>query len=1110
MRQESHRVYLQTFAPRSAAAVAGPSLGGGGAGTLASGAASLASGASSSQPSSAPGGRAAFQHATRPILTSSAAIRLTDGATTCDVTKLLRAKFGWPPLRVPDPPPPPTVVSPTKKKESGGALDRINARLAEFRGDEDKSDEREDGDGPPIRTIAVASSPQLVAASSDARDGERPREGESDALVLVGTVTGLPINYVRFEHELEKDDGVVEPSAGDQKIVAMTHVPNLVEESKTQDLLEKSANSPKGTKSEDAGRDVEKRISLECSDILTMHKGLPERRRMGSKESLASAATVKASGACRQTSDWSTLDFSLSTRGDPIPGLDLSSSSQGRKLTELDTSCYRPGPQPASSLSAVLFAAGADQKQREQEGSQPSTPTMRNGPQSRLHRRTSSGDGLSTSRRNGEPISSPSSWTESLIGVPRGRVGTIVTEEQLGIDASSRCVAGGSTSADAAALGVGATGYAQGLDRPGPVDPVAAGRDARHHAHRGMHQPQRHHRHRHRHHRQEEYAISQEPYNLVRTLKPHENPLLVRDEIAAVLGERQRHAEAECGVPSRRKRRAPTFRWFFQPCAGDGGGNGKIRSVPSCVDIDGYCSGAESTDDDSCSSSTDEDGPDKVKRDALLDATDGKESEQGSRDKQGFSILDRHHCYHKFSSSCFDEDAEGRNRRCTNSSLVDERHRLTILSQREGSATGGDGQCVSGYLLKRSRSDPNVWRRVHCVLIDDQLWYVSRVYPLDNENQPDESSGNLGKSSHLSCPFDRDGIPSSSLEHKQHFSTLSNGQALPRKQKRIGRHRVVRLTRSLLVESDPASRDATPLSRTPHAFEICTSRGDMHVFRAMRRSVQQRWADCLCSRIVRGHEDKFMEMADLIVTEETCARGRRMEELAATAVLGDGVSSWAQVRYWGPSQRGGKYLGSSRSGEGDILLNAVRFGAEVAEYRELCQRARVTISDCSIELHRQSGGTSANHTDQKEGDHRCQDLALAAWESAEDVLSKSHIIVRSLEGRLVLDASNNQSNEGYQDIGDKVDAEVNSHIFPDIESIQKQISDLIEEGRVQILVKSVALPSSMGARDNDHVVLDSANGLLPPLELFDVLLSILQRLSSDCTISTRSQQNTSL
>ena len=37
---------------------------------------------------------------------------------------------------------------------------------------------------------------------------------------------------------------------------------------------------------------------------------------------------------------------------------------------------------------------------------------------------------------------------------------------------------------------------------------------------------------------------------------------------------------------------------------------------------------------------------------------------------------------------------------------------------------------VSGYLLKQSQKDPNVWKWVYCVLLDDPLWVIGRMKPL--------------------------------------------------------------------------------------------------------------------------------------------------------------------------------------------------------------------------------------------------------------------------------------------------------------------------------------------------------------------------------------------
>jgi hypothetical protein len=54
---------------------------------------------------------------------------------------------------------------------------------------------------------------------------------------------------------------------------------------------------------------------------------------------------------------------------------------------------------------------------------------------------------------------------------------------------------------------------------------------------------------------------------------------------------------------------------------------------------------------------------------------------------------------------------------------------------------------MSGYLLN-DPSRPPVWRRVHCVLTDDYLWYVSRVYAYtDGSNGSDSNHSNSNHSS---------------------------------------------------------------------------------------------------------------------------------------------------------------------------------------------------------------------------------------------------------------------------------------------------------------------------------------------------------------------------
>ena len=117
-----------------------------------------------------------------------------------------------------------------------------------------------------------------------------------------------------------------------------------------------------------------------------------------------------------------------------------------------------------------------------------------------------------------------------------------------------------------------------------------------------------------------------------------------------------------------------------------------------------------------------------------------------------------------------------------------------------------------------------MWRRVHCVLTDDYLWFVSRRYA------------------------------------KQNLSFAKHGR--------------VRLTRALLLEP---SSDYAPLYRTPYAFEMVAADGTSHIFRASNRTVQRQWIKSISDRIIQSYENSLVESAQLIVNDECKAHARRID-----------------------------------------------------------------------------------------------------------------------------------------------------------------------------------------------------------------------------------------
>jgi hypothetical protein len=257
-----------------------------------------------------------------------------------------------------------------------------------------------------------------------------------------------------------------------------------------------------------------------------------------------------------------------------------------------------------------------------------------------------------------------------------------------------------------------------------------------------------------------------EPLNIVRTLQPDESPLVVRDDMLTYLKQTEKDQESSANKNSVI---APKLQWFYVP-------SDLLSNIPNCIALDGYCTDMDDNDDASDSQS------------------DGEEKETA------------------------DVDMPWRSSPPESPPTSSSRHRTQIrrCQQLAHYRCTTDHHCFSGYLLKQSRKDPHVWKRVHCVLTEDFLWYITRV-----KDTPE------------------------------------------------GTHSRIRLTRALLLD------DYTALQRIPHALEVVSEQGVSHVFRASTRPLQLRWIQCLADRIVQCHENSILDHAELICQDEATARNVR-------------------------------------------------------------------------------------------------------------------------------------------------------------------------------------------------------------------------------------------
>ena len=131
---------------------------------------------------------------------------------------------------------------------------------------------------------------------------------------------------------------------------------------------------------------------------------------------------------------------------------------------------------------------------------------------------------------------------------------------------------------------------------------------------------------------------------------------------------------------------------------------------------------------------------------------------------------------------------------------------------------------MKGFLLAKNKQDFSVWKRVWCVLIDGELWKISRM--------------------------------------RQSTFMIINDK---RKRRYIWRSKHVKIRLLHVSVSEPAQD--SPNIHVPFAFEIRTMQGDCHVFKTSSRQDQVRWIKAISKEIVKNHENTFTEMAELIISD---------------------------------------------------------------------------------------------------------------------------------------------------------------------------------------------------------------------------------------------------
>jgi hypothetical protein len=499
-----------------------------------------------------------------------------------------------------------------------------------------------------------------------------------------------------------------------------------------------------------------------------------------------------------------------------------------------------------------------------------------------------------------------------------------------------------------------------------------------------------------------DYEFDSEPIHIVRTVHPEEHPLQVRDQMTKTLVQLRRDAEDEMGLRLHlndeeksdsllgQQLSSPTFRWFFQPCSALGSNgsyviSSKIQSIPAYIDFDGYCTGCGESDSDHSDSENSNFGDVESKADEHLS-----------------SVLKR---------------------------LAKERRHIAMLRDLNDPTF-----VISGYLQEQSHRDPNVWRRVYCVLSGDRLWTIRRMKTLTTNLQDQALTSNL----------------------------LGNDDALA--SLRLGRHSYIELHRSLLLES---GEGAEPLGRRlPNTFRIIPFSGHYHTFRAFNATSFRIWTSSLAEKITLKHCDGLMELANVIAEDEVSARCKRLDDVAISPLLDKMTLD-------------GNLLATQNSGSNTTLHSRVpellalsadvtKFGFFVAEFKEMCRLIANVIQQDRQGVHLQVKSLTAS---QETKYHENISMVNVVWEDARVVASKSAQLIHNIAARQHNDDTNSQECENLTE-----------RLLNEQKALQTRLGRRWDSIRTS--------PHQMTGESTTSE--ESNNLMLPPLNLFDSLLDLFQ------------------
>lgn len=399
-------------------------------------------------------------------------------------------------------------------------------------------------------------------------------------------------------------------------------------------------------------------------------------------------------------------------------------------------------------------------------------------------------------------------------------------------------------------------------------------------------------------------ARNDPPFHVIKTLKGTDNPIQVRnamiEHLETILSESSAAAASSTNGSRRTTSISPKLQWYFVP-----GVNHPSSPIPSYIDLDGYATSMEEDDHDDEEEDVGSHHQEEDFSENDMEAEDILMNLSSSLEKKNDMDCMEDQTDTKPSST----KSMGRSEK--ERIFKKERQLYFELSLCQSSL---QQDCVSGYLLKQSMTDPHVWKRVHCVLTDEHLWYISRIHTRSDQEDPASSSSNK-----------QDSPTSDTTPPKQQ----------PKEFYSFAKHRRIGLTRALLLQPS-ADKPTNPLLRTPFAFEVIGANGSAHRFRASNPENYKRWVTALQARIVQAYENSLLEHAELIVRDETEARNKRFTSISVEPI-------WDMQQQHRPAVAAISQDPKRHDPLDDPTLQILRFGIEVTQYREHCRHIEAIL-----------------------------------------------------------------------------------------------------------------------------------------------------------------------